>query len=60
MSEQRRPMGERLASLETLVSAHIKSCDRKGTIAIGLLSLILAATLTGTGVLLKAALHLGG
>ena len=56
----RKPLGERMTALETQVSMHIKSCDRKGSIAIALLTIVLMATLTGTGVLLRAALHLGG
>lgn len=55
-----RTHGERLTELETTLRLHMKSCDRKGSIAIAMLGAVLAATLTGTGVLLRAALHLGG
>jgi hypothetical protein len=60
MPNSDRTHGERLTELETTLRMHMQSCDRKGTIAIALLMAVLAATLTGTGVLLRAALHIGG
>lgn len=50
MTEPRRTLADRLTEVETVVRLHVKSCDRKGTIQIGLLIAVLGALLSGMGV----------
>ena len=50
-------VGERLTVVETELRLHVKSCDRKSSIQIGLLIAVLGATLAGSATIIAAALQ---